>query len=1141
MTFEEIVDQALAMLQRRGRIAYRTLKRQFNLDDDALDDLKVELIEAQQVAIDEDGNVLVWTGDVAAPPPPASAPAAVQARPPDVGPRAYTPTHLAEKILMARPALEGERKQVTVLFADLKDSTELIHGLDPEAAQQLLDPALHRMMDTVHRFEGTVNQVLGDGIMALFGAPIAHEDHALRACYAALAMQAAMRAYTEDMRRTRGLELRMRVGLNSGEVVVRAIGNDLHMDYSAVGETTHLAARMEQLATPGSSRLTAATLRLVEGLVQVTALGPVPVKGLVEPVEVFELVGAGPARTRLQAFAARGLTPFVGRQAELAALHGALEQAGAGHGQVVAVIGEPGVGKSRLFAEFLASPRTEGWRILETHTVSYGQATPYLPIRDLLKAYFQLDDRDDERAIREKVDKCLTLDVALQPTRSAVLALLDVPVNDPEWQALEPSQRRLRTIDGVKRLLLRQSQVQPLLVSVENLHWIDAGTQAVLDSLIESLPTSCLLLLVNYRPEYQHGWGSKTYYTQLRLDPLPPASAEAFLAALLGDDPSLASLTPLLIARTEGNPFFLEESVRTLVETEVLVGTRGAYRQVQPIQGMQVPATVQAVLAARIDRVPPEDKRLLQTAAVVGTDVPFALLRAIADVAEEALHRGLAHLQAAEFLYETHLFPEQEYTFKHALTHEVAYGSLLLERRRMLHARIVEALEALAPDRAAEQVERLAHHAVLGEVWDKAVPSCQQAGARAYDRAAFHEAVTYYDQAIQALEHLPKHRDTMVLAIELRLALEHPLNALGGYGRCLALLDEAKALARALDDRARLVRVLARMARVLRVTGDFDGAIAAGQQALELAAELGNSALQVRAAYRLGQVYYAIGDFGRAAELLRRNVEMADRAFSTPSMEWRIQSRAWLARTLCALGAFAEGQRHGEEALRLAATEGRGEAPMVAHGCLGELYLAKGDLEDAIRVLEQGLVLCRASGYRDWLRSIVADLGYAYALQGRLVEGRTLLEEGISESIRTGARQRPRWVAWLSEICRLAGRGDEAWQHAHQALRLARQQKDRGDEALALHQLGTTHAHAAPPDVEQAEAHYQQALALAEALGMRPLVAHCHHGLGRLYGQMGRDEQARAALSAAIELYRTMDMIFWLPQAEAALAQVEGH
>ena len=449
MDFYAVLDQVLDLLRQRGRVTYNALKRQFGLDDACLQDLKDEIIEAQRVAVDEDGRVLVWTGDVAATPPPAAEPAAVQARPPDAGPRAYTPAHLAEKIVTARPALAGERKQVTVLFADLKDSTELIRGLDPEAAQQLLDPALHHMMDAVHRFEGTVNQVLGDGIMALFGAPIAHEDHALRACYAALAMQAAMRAYTEEVRRTRGLELRMRVGLNSGEVVVRAIGNDLHMDYSAVGETTHLAARMEQLATPGSIRLTAATLRLVEGLVQVTALGPVPVKGLVEPVEVFELVGASGLRRRLQAAAARGLTPFVGRQQELEALHQALAQAQTGHGQVVALVGEAGVGKSRLVYECVHSHHTQDWRVLESASVSYGKATPYFPVIDLLRRYCHVDDGDDARTIRAKVTgQMLTLDETLQDTLPALLALLDAVPEDSPFLQLDPPQRRQRTLES---------------------------------------------------------------------------------------------------------------------------------------------------------------------------------------------------------------------------------------------------------------------------------------------------------------------------------------------------------------------------------------------------------------------------------------------------------------------------------------------------------------------------------------------------------------------------------------------------------------------------------------------------------------------------------------------------------------------
>jgi class 3 adenylate cyclase len=721
----------------------------------------------------------------------AQSPEPPAATPPS--PLRYTPGYLAEKILTSRSALEGERKQVTVLFADLKGSMELLADRDPEDARQLLDPVLEHMMAAVHRYEGTVNQVMGDGIMALFGAPLAHEDHAVRACYTALAMQASVKQYAAEVQRTKGVPIQMRVGLNSGEVVVRAIGSDLHMDYTAVGQTTHLAARMEQMAMPGSILITAEVLRLVEGYVEVTPLGPVPVKGLPEPVEVYELVRAGPVRSRLQAAVARGLTRFVGRGTELEQLSQTLARAAAGQGQVAAGVGEPGVGKSRLFYEFTRSHHIHGWLLLASHSVSYGKATAYLPVLDLLKGYFQVESHDDTRRRREKVTgKLLTLDRALESMLPAVLALLEVPVEDPQWQAFDPPQRRQRTLEAIKRLLLRESQGQPLCLMFEDLHWIDAETQALLDSLIESLPTAKLLLLVNYRPEYQHGWGSKTYYTQLRLDPLPPASADAFLQALLGEDPSLAPLTQLLIARTQGNPFFLEESVRTLVETGVLAGEHGAYRLANPVENLQVPATVQAVLAARIDRLSPEEKHLLQTAAVIGTEVPGPLLHAIADTSDEALYRSLRNLQAAEFLYETSLFPERAYTFKHALTHEVAYGSLLQERRRMLHARIVEALEALAGERVAEQVERLAHHALRGEVWDKAVAYCRQAGEKALARSADREAVGYFEQALSALSHLPEQRDMREQAVDLRLALRTALMPSGDLGRVLALLRETR-------------------------------------------------------------------------------------------------------------------------------------------------------------------------------------------------------------------------------------------------------------------------------------------------------------------------------------------------------------
>src|SRR6266540_1121822 len=753
-------------------------------------------------------------------------------------PENYTPKHLAEKILTSKSALEGERKQVTVLFADMKGSMELLADRDPEEARKLLDPVIEHMMEAVHRYEGTVSNLMGDGIMALFGAPLAHEDHAVRACYAALRMQESVNRYADRVRRTEGVPIQIRVGLNSGEVVVGAIGNDLKMDYTAVGQTVHLASRMEQMAMPGSIMMTADALRLAEGYVQVKPLGPVSVKGLTEPVEVYEVTGVGAARSRLQAAAARGLTRFVGRDAETEQLRKALEQARADHGQVVGVVGEPGLGKSRLFLEFIHSHRTQGWLILESRSVSYGKATPYLPVIDLLKAYFKIQDHDDHREIREKVTgKLLTLDKSLESTLPAFLALLDVPVDDLMWQALDPFQRRQQTLGAVKRLLLRESQFKPLLLVFEDLHWIDSETQAMLESLVESLPTSRLLLLVNYRPEYQHGWANKTYYSQLRLDPLPPESAEQLLLAVLGDDTTLQPLKQLLIERTEGNPFFLEESVRTLVETKGLAGERGNYHLEKKVESTQVPATVQAVLAARIDRLPLEEKQLLQSAAVIGKDVPFSLLQAVTELSDEELRRALTHLQAAEFLYETSLFPDLEYTFKHALTHEVAYGGLLQERRRALHLRALDALERLLGTRAGEQAHRLTEHALRAEDWRRAARYLHLAGQKALVRGRFEEAERCLEGVRQAVGRQDEPRDR---SLELDAYLELWVCRVGS-GRTDGLeklAASAEALAEELHDSARLAQIRLRKAQAFWIVWDdphaLEAAVDGAREAFEL-------------------------------------------------------------------------------------------------------------------------------------------------------------------------------------------------------------------------------------------------------------------------------------------------------------------
>jgi tetratricopeptide (TPR) repeat protein len=1044
-------------------------------------------------------------------------------------------TRALEHPTAASPA--WEHKPVAVLALELTFPTLTVGEAAAYEPWTVVARWEQTIVEKVQGFGGVVLQRSPALLLVAFGMPHTLEQLPQRAVQAALALRQLV-AEGADHAPCPAL----RLVVHGGEVLVDVQASDPTAQLRALGETLAWPVRWLGQTAPGEIVLSPAMGSLLEGWCEVEPREVQLHGGHPGPIGVYLVVGNRPPGPRRERPGRRPLTPFVGREQELATLRERVRQVEGGRGQVVGVFGDPGTGKSRLCDEFVRGALAQPWLILHTQGTAYGQATPYRPIIDLLKDYFHLDGREDRATIRGRVRTHLDgLDEALTPTVPAFLTLLEVPVEDPQWQALEAAQRRQRTLDALRGVLVRQSQVQPVLLLVEDLHWIDTETQAFLDTLVESLPTARLLLLVNYRPEYRHSWGHKTAYTHLRLDPLPPTSADALLRTLLGDDPNLAPLTTLLIERTEGNPFFLEESVRTLVETGMLVGEPGAYRLTQARPTIQVPATVQAVLAARIDRLPPEEKRLLQTAAVIGTEVPLPLLQAIAELSEDALHRGLVHLQAAEFLYETRLFPEIGYTFKHPLTQQVAYETLLQERRRVLHARIVEALEVVAGERVAGPVDQLAYHALRGEVWDKAVTYCQQAGTRAYRRAALREAVTAFEQALQALTHLPDDGETQRLAIDLRLALAPRLSDLGEHGQRLQRLGEAEALARRLDDRARLAQVVASMAEGLRITGDHDGALATGQEALALTAALGDRALQADACHRLGQVYAAIGDFSRAAELLRQSMQAADGAAAMRSGGVGIQARAWLAQILGELGAFAEGRHHGEEALRLAAVDGRGVTLIIAHGCLGLLYLAQGDLAPAIQVLEQGLALCRASGNRLWLRRIVAGLGSAAVLQGRHAEGQALEEEAISESRRTDARQhQARWFAWLSEACRLAGRREEAWQHARQALHLARQHHERAYEAYALHQLGVVLAHADLLDVAQAEAHYQQALALAEALGMRPLQAHCHHRLGRLYHQTDRGEEARVALSTAIDLYRAMAMTFWLPQAEAALAQVEG-
>jgi class 3 adenylate cyclase len=670
---------------------------------------------------------------------------------------------------------DGERKTVTALFADIKGSMELMADLDPEEARAIIDPALRLMIDAVHRYDGYIVQSTGDGIFALFGAPVAHEDHPQRALYAALRMQEELRRYAGRLRAQGGVPIEARIGANTGEVVVRSIHTDEgHAEYTPIGHTTNLASRMQVVAPTGSIAISEATRKLVEGYFLLKALGPTLVKGLAEPINVYEVTGLGPLRTRLQRAAGRGLTRFVGRGAELAQMRRALELARDGHGQVVAAMGDPGVGKSRLFFEFKAVAQS-GCLVLEAYSVSHGKASAYLPVIDLLKTYFKIAAEDDERARREKVaGKVVILDRALEDTLPYLYSLLGISESDDPLAALDPQTRRRRTLEAIKRILARESLSQPLIVEFEDLHWIDSETQALLNLLVDGLATARILLLVNYRPEYHHQWGNKTYYTQLRLDPLGREGAQELLTALMGDDESTLPLKGLIIERTEGNPFFMEEMVQALFEQGVLA-RNGAVRLVKPLEQIRVPATVQAILASRIDRLSTAEKELLQTLAVLGREFSSRLIKRVARKSDDELERMLSELQLAEFIYEQPAVGDVEYTFKHALTLEVGYNSVLVERRRLLHERAAQAIEGLFSDRLEDHLSELAHHYDRSGNVRKAVEYLGRAGRRAAQQTAHSEAVGYLKRALELLKNLPDSVDRDRQEFDLQMALSWSL------------------------------------------------------------------------------------------------------------------------------------------------------------------------------------------------------------------------------------------------------------------------------------------------------------------------------------------------------------------------------
>jgi len=1055
--------------------------------------------------------------------PPLPAPPAPQVPAPVL----YTPHHLAERIREERAAMEakgadaaGERKTITALFADMAGSTALIQDLDPEEARSLIDPVVALMMEAVHHYEGYVAKSLGDGILALFGAPIAHEDHALRALFAALRMQQAMRRHSDRVRLEQGIPLQIRVGVHTGEVVVRSIRkDDLRTDYDPVGHTMHIAARMEGVATPSSILVSESTHRLTEGYFEFKALGRTEIKGLREPLAVYEVLGLGALRTRLQVGAHRGLARFVGREPELERLGEALALARAGHGQIVGVMGEAGVGKSRLFHEFKARAQ-QGCLVLETFSVSHGKAFPYLPLIDLLRNYFQITAQDDERRCREKATgKLLILDRALEEHLPYLLYLLGIVEPGSALPTMDPAIRRRRTFEAIVKLLVRESQNQMLMVLFEDLQWLDSETEAFLDVLIAQVPYARLLLLVNYRPEYRHGWGGDLSYIQLQLAPLGPAEAQGLLKALLGDDPSLVPLKQLILSKTEGNPFFMEEVVQTLAEEHTLLGQPGHCRIDKTPVALHIPTTVQGVLAARIDRLPVPQKELLQTLAVIGTEFPSSLVRHVTGQPDEALHPLLADLQAGDFIYERPAYPEVEYAFKHALTQEVAGNSLLSAQRSILHERTGQAIETLFPDRLKEYCSELAHHYSQSGNVPKAVEYLQLAAQQALQRSAQLEGIGHLNAALDMLKMLPDTPERQRDELSLLLTLGPAWMAARGYGapEVEATYTRALALCEQGGKTMELFSAQYGLWSFYLLRAQFKTAHILAERLLGLAQQTKDPEQLAEAHRILGTTVYRLGEIKTARTHMEQALALHRPGRQSYSNLLRYarnpaaHMRSTLGTILWYLGFPDQARTRCEEALTLAREIYDPFALALGLILAAQLHQYRREAQLVRKYADAAIELSSDQGFPLYLGLGKILRGWALGEQGSHEEGIMQIKEGLIAHEATGAALgRPTLLALLAGAYGKAGQAGVGLRVLSEALALATNTGECFDLPRLLRlkgeliQLSSDNQASRFASANEAEACFMEAIAIAHDQGAISVELQIALSLARLWQPWGK-------------------------------------
>jgi class 3 adenylate cyclase/tetratricopeptide (TPR) repeat protein len=1074
-------------------------------------------------------------------PVPAAAPTATTAR--FASPEAYTPKHLAEKILTSKAAIEGERKIVTVMFSDVSGFTAISEKLDPEDVHGIMDRVFEVILNAVHYYEGTVNQFLGDGVMALFGAPIAHEDHAQRALSAALAIQDGLKPLAEDVKRAHGVEFRMRMGINTGPVVVGAIGHDLRMDYTAVGDTTNLAARLLAIAKPGQIVTSRRTQNLRDRFFVFEDLGEFQVKGKTEPVRAYAVSRELSGRTRLEVSKERGLTPLAGRDRELQHLGEIYRRAIDRQGAIAVLMGDPGVGKSRLLYEFLRRVEAETVQVLEATCASYGRSMAYRPIIDLLRRCLGLFEGIAADEIRSHVAKQHEFLGLEGEERNILLAhFLGVSAPPEFLRRLSSAQLKERTFAAIRDLFVRMSEEEPLILVVENMHWVDTATDEFLAHLATNLRGHRILLVLTTRQGYSAPWLAPPLAETLTLEGLGAGDVRGMVHTLLAVHEVSEQLFKFLAERSEGNPLYLEEILRQIQETGGLAVEDGEARLSRA--DVTVPATIHDIIAARVDRLADGLKQTLQGAAVVGRRFGVSLVSRVLNVAPNQVAGNLRELHGLDFVFPSAEEPEPMYSFKHALTQDVVYAGVLERRRRTYHTAAGLGLEELFSGRIEDVVELVAYHFGRGQVWAKAVAYLRQAAIKAQAISAHREARASLEEALAALRHLPETAETREQEIDIHLEIRASLYPLGEFEKMLTHLREAESIASAISDERRLGLVSIHTAEYFRQTARFAEARALAEQALGLGEKVQDVPLRLYASHYLGLACHALGDYQRASELLRAvaqspPTEWRPGAFGVAWAVYQVPSNlAWLARCLAERGEFEEGIDAGRRAVAIA--EGLDSPYPLTNACvgLGYISLIKGDLDAAVPVLERACNISREANLTLFRPQSARFLGNAYLLAGRIDEGVALVRAAADEvEAKRLLLQHAAGLALLGEAYLFVDRVDEASTTAQRALALAQERGQRGDVAAALYVLGAAAAQGSL-DIDKSEHHYLAAIALAEELEMRPLLARCHLGIGRLYFRAGHRDRAEDPLRTAMCLFGAMDMPFWVRQASSSLNEL---